>query len=93
MKIIKENHKNQLTLKDLKKMITALECAYGKRSEDIPIYLGDDDELNGIHCGWNIAFIPTKNEELDGEEEYRETISENYGNNELGDDEVAILIS
>ena len=41
----------QLTLKDIYNVATELL----KKGEDIsqyPVYLGNDDELNGIHCGW-----------------------------------------
>lgn len=41
----------QLTLKDIYDVALGLL----KRGEDISqyqIYLGNDDELNGIHCGW-----------------------------------------
>jgi len=41
----------QLTLKDIYDLANELK----KKGEDLsqyPIYLGDDDELNGIHCGW-----------------------------------------
>ena len=23
-----------------------------KKVRELPVYIGDDDELNGIHCGW-----------------------------------------
>ena len=32
----------------------------------LPIYIGDDDELNGIHCGWYANIVDsadTKNED------------------------------
>ena len=41
----------QLTLKDIYNVATKLI----KKGEDLsqyPIYIGNDDELNGIHCGW-----------------------------------------
>lgn len=41
----------QLTLKDIYELANKLL----KKGEDISqyqIYLGNDDELNGIHCGW-----------------------------------------
>lgn len=27
----------------------------------LPIYLGDDDELNGIHCGWYTNLVDVDN--------------------------------
>lgn len=31
--------------------------------KELPIYLGNDDELNGIHCGWYTNLIDTNNPE------------------------------
>lgn len=32
----------------------------------LPIYLGDDDELNGIHCGWYTNLVdPSSSEDAD----------------------------
>lgn len=93
MKIIKEKHKNQLTVKDLERMIVALKSAYGKDAQDIPVYIGDDDELNGIHCAWYVNHVPTVKECNDDESYYRELINETHGNNAIGETEVAIVIS
>lgn len=93
MKIIKENHKGQLTIRDLERMISALKAAYGESAKDIPVYIGDDDELNGIHCAWYVNHVPTVKECNNDEGYYRELIEESSGNNSLGNDEVAILIS
>ena len=30
---------------------------------DLPIYLGDDDELNGMHCGWYTNLVDANNTE------------------------------
>ena len=30
--------------------------------KELPIYLGDDDELNGIHTGWYADFIDVDDE-------------------------------
>ena len=35
--------------------------------KDLPIYLGDDDELNGIHTGWALDFIDSSNPTEDDE--------------------------
>lgn len=40
----------QLTVKDLKAFLKDL-------PDDTLVYLGDDDELNGIHCGWCIDTV------------------------------------
>lgn len=40
--------------------------AQGMTMEEIkalPIYLGNDDELNGIHCGWYTNLVDINNEE------------------------------
>lgn len=29
----------------------------------LPIYLGNDDELNGIHCGWYTNLVDVNNDE------------------------------
>lgn len=93
MKIIKENHKGQLTIGDLERMISALKAAYGARAKDIPVYIGDDDELNGVHCAWYANEIAPSLECNDDGTYYRELIEESSSNHSLGDDEVAILIS
>jgi hypothetical protein len=45
---------NQLTLGDILKFIAELQQMgmSAKEIATLPVYLGDDDELNGIHCGW-----------------------------------------
>jgi hypothetical protein len=30
--------------------------------KELPIYLGNDDELNGIHCGWYTNLVDINNE-------------------------------
>ena len=42
----------QLKIKDLENLINKLKEKYPDNYKDIPIYLGNDDELNGIHTGW-----------------------------------------
>lgn len=34
-----------------------------KEIKSLPIYLGDDDELNGVHCGWYTDLVDTDNTE------------------------------
>lgn len=31
--------------------------------KELPIYLGDDDELNGIHCAWYTNLVDPSNSE------------------------------
>lgn len=31
--------------------------------KELPIYLGDDDELNGIHCAWYTNLVDVNNPE------------------------------
>ena len=50
---------NQLTLGDIMNFMRELKNS-GMTAEEIkslPIYLGDDDELNGVHCGWYANLI------------------------------------
>ena len=52
----------QLTLKDI--FDIALELL--KNGEDLskyPVYLGNDDELNGIHNGWFVNILDTKDKD------------------------------
>lgn len=43
----------QLKLKNLLDLYFELCHKYGsKQVLEMPVYLGDDDELNGIHCAW-----------------------------------------
>lgn len=54
----------------------------------LPIYLGNDDELNGIHCGWYTNLVDINNEE---DADLVELINEDRCNIELKGK--AILIS
>ena len=56
--------------------------------KSLPIYLGNDDELNGIHCGWYTNLVDTDNEE---DADLVELINEDRCNIELKGK--AILIS
>jgi hypothetical protein len=54
---------DQLTINDILALCARLRQA-GMTMEEIkalPIYLGDDDELNGIHTGWALDFIDSNN--------------------------------
>jgi len=49
----------QLTMKDVENVIKELK----KRKLDlrkVPVYIGDDDELNGIHHAWFIQGLDSK---------------------------------
>lgn len=55
----------QLTMGDVLELVNELK-AQGMTLREIkkmPIYLGDDDELNGVHCGWYRQLIDPANEE------------------------------
>lgn len=55
---------------------------------ELPIYLGNDDELNGIHCGWYTNLVDINNPE---DADLIELINEDRHNIELKGK--AILIS
>ena len=54
----------------------------------LPIYLGNDDELNGIHCGWYTNLMDVNNPE---DADFVELINEDRCNIEIKGK--AILIS
>ena len=58
----------QLTIGGILAVIAGLENLglSTKEISDIPVYLGDDDELNGIHCGW-YADLVDPNDSEDGD--------------------------
>ena len=91
MKINKEKHKMQLTLGELEAFINEIKTQHPEDYKDIPVYIGDDDELNGVHCAWYKNYIPVAPEE-DENIPWRDIISESSCC-QLGDDEVAIIIS
>ena len=58
---------------------------------ELPVYIGDDDELNGIHCAWYTNLVDSNNTE-DVDNMYTvEMINERRCNIKL--DGKAILIS
>ena len=80
----------QLTLGDILKCIARMQND-GMSTKEIaalPIYLGDDDELNGIHCAWYVQPIEPNNED---DADFVELINERCGNYEIQGK--AILIS
>lgn len=83
----------QLKVKDIVYMLNVLVKEKGlsiAELMDLPIYLGDDDELNGIHCGWEFRIIDADDEE---DAFYVEMINENSCNYPLVGNATAILIS
>lgn len=56
----------------------------------LPIYIGDDDELNGIHCAWYTNLVDAYDNDEDNQY-LVEMINEDSGNYEITGK--AILIS
>ena len=73
----------QLTVKDLREKIKGLRG-------DTPIYLGNDDELNGIHMGWYIDILDKTAKDEDTQN-LIETIQEDGHNEDFK--KKAVLIS
>ena len=83
----------QLTLGDILEFAEMLKKETFLTEEDIkalPVYIGDDDELNGIHCGWNCSIVDA-DDECDAD--IVEMINERRGNYKLIGRDSAILIS
>ena len=80
----------QLKLGDILKLVAQLRDSgmSAKTISALPIYLGQDDELNGIHTGWYINLIDS-DEESDAD--FIELINEDRCNIKL--EGKAILIS
>ena len=57
----------QLKMKDITNYIIKLKNEGMSLEEinELPIYLGNDDELNGVHCGWYFKLIDSKDKEDD----------------------------
>lgn len=79
----------QLTVKEILAQIIDLERRYGKAALDIPVYIGDDDELNGIHCAWYVQEV--KDDGAVDNQLTIELINENSNNLKFKDK--ALLIS
>lgn len=62
-----------------------------KEIHELPIYIGDDDELNGIHCGWYTNLVDSNDTEDEDNVYTVEMINENHCNIKLNGK--AILIS
>ena len=61
--------------------------------KDYIIYLGDDEELNGIHNGFYITDLTDKCLEKEEKDFLIDMINSRYGNIEFKKDTKAILIS
>ena len=84
---------DQLTVRDLLLALEEFRRNYGMtRTEffDLPIYLGRDDELNGIHTGWCVDIVDTALTE-ENNKYFIEMINEDRTNVPIKDR--AILIS
>ena len=82
----------QLTVADILVCINQLKKSGINDQEllTLPIYIGDDDELNGIHCAWFSQMIDSNNLEGD-DQEFTIIINERPSNHPLTGK--AILIS
>lgn len=83
----------QLTMGNILALVKELKDSGMSLKEiyDLPIYLGDDDELNGIHCGWYTNLVDSNNTEDEDNMYSVEMINERSGNIQLNGK--AILIS
>ena len=57
---------SQLTLQDIYDIAKTL-LVDGENLRDYPIYIGNDDELNGIHCGWYANVLDEKDNDEDNQ--------------------------
>lgn len=82
----------QLTINDIFDLVYQL-TKKGMSYKDVmnlPIYLGNDDELNGIHNGWFCQLVD-KNDNNEDMQYLVDMINEDFGTSELKDK--GILIS
>ena len=81
---------NQLKMGDILNLTKILqkEGMSVKEIAQLPIYLGRDDELNGIHTGWYVQPVDPNNED---DADLIEMINEDYNNIKIKGK--AILIS
>lgn len=84
----------QLTVGDILAVIRELKDNGMSLKEigSLPVYLGDDDELNGIHCAWYTNLVDADNTEDEDNAYTVEMINENRCNIKLEKGK-AILIS
>ena len=84
----------QLTIGDILATVRRLKDGGMSLKEigELPVYLGDDDELNGIHCGWALDVVDADNTEDEDNSYLVEMINENRCNIKLEKGK-ALLIS
>jgi hypothetical protein len=84
---------NQLTVGNILAFVKELKDGGMPLSEinKLPVYIGDDDELNGIHCAWYTNLVDSNDTEDEDNVYTVEMINERRNNIEL--DGKAILIS
>ena len=75
----------QLTLGDILNFVKELKESgmTAKEITSLPVYLGDDDELNGIHCGWYTNLVNADNTTDEDEAYVVELINARWGNIKL----------
>ena len=71
----------QLNMQDIANLCVKL-FKQGIDLSTLPVYLGDDDELNGVHCGWYCEVIDGNSED-ENEQYLIEMINKRSGNNKL----------
>ena len=83
----------QLKIGDILNFAAALNKAGMTVAEiaQLPVYIGDDDELNGIHCAWEVSYIDADDKSEDTEY-VLEMINDRSGNYKLEKGK-AVLIS
>lgn len=83
----------QLKVGNILKFIAELQAAgmSAKEISELPVYLGDDDELNGIHCAWYTNLVDANDTEDEDNVYTVELINERRSNIQLNGK--AILIS
>jgi hypothetical protein len=80
----------QLTFGEIMDLAHALIAQKGMKISEVrklPVYIGNDDELNGIHCAWDRGIIDVNNPE---DADLVEMINDDFGNHKITDK--AILI-
>ena len=84
----------QLTLENIFAFVKELQEQGMTMAEirKLPIYIGDDDELNGVHCAWYTNLVDADDTEDEDNVYTVEMINERGGNYKL-DKGKAILIS
>lgn len=71
----------QLTLGNILDFVAVLRKENMSMQEirNMPVYIGDDDELNGIHCAWYTNIVDA-NDNDDDNQYLVEMINDSYGN-------------